>query len=102
MVHWPDTHPTWHAQAREALKSASKEKSSALAAALEARDAARTKALVVEENAARAKEDLERELAAAGRKVSAAEVSMCLKAAEESRTDRSFAFQKVNMQSDYS
>ena len=79
MFDWPDRHPTWHAQAREALKSASKEKSSALAAALEARDAARSKALVVEENAARAKEDLERELAAAGQKVSAAEVSMCLK-----------------------
>ena len=70
--------PTWHAQAREALRGAAKEKSSALAAALEARDAARMKAAVGEERAARVKEDLERYLAAAKLRASAAEVGTLL------------------------
>ena len=69
---------TWHAQAREALRGAAKEKSSALAAALEARDAARMKAAVGEERAARVKEDLERYLAAARLRASAAEVRYLL------------------------
>ena len=51
------------------------EKSSALAAALEARDAARMEATVGEERAARAKEDLERYQAAARQRTSAAEVA---------------------------
>ena len=61
-------------QARDALRGAAKEKSSALAAALEARDAARLKAAVGEERAARAKEDLERYMAAARQRASDAEV----------------------------
>ena len=58
------------AQAREALKAALKEKSSALAAALEARDAARTKATVLEGNAERARD----EASALAQALSAAEV----------------------------
>lgn len=69
--------PAWHVQAREALRGAAKEKSSALAAALEARDAARMKATVGEERAARATEDLERYLAAARQRESTAEVAHC-------------------------
>ena len=63
-------------QARDALRGAAKEKSSALAAALEARDAARLKAAVGEERAARAKEDLERYVAAARQRASDAEVGL--------------------------
>ena len=58
------------AQAREALKAALKEKSSALAAALDARDAARAKAAVLEGNAERARE----EASALAQALSAAEV----------------------------
>ena len=70
--------PTWSVQAREALRGAAKEKSSALAAALEARDAARAKAAVGEERAARAREDLEQHLAAARQRASTAEVEHLL------------------------
>lgn len=75
-------------QAREALKSASKEKSGVLAAALEARDAARTKAAVVEGNAARAREDLEKALAAA--RLEASAVAQALSAAEVRHRPSSF------------
>ena len=58
------------AQAREALKAALKEKSGALAVALEARDAARAKAAVLEENAEHARD----EASALAQALSAAEV----------------------------
>jgi hypothetical protein len=56
-------------QARAALKEAAKEKSGALASALEARDAARTRLAIAEGAAEQAKAELEKGLAATNRRV---------------------------------